>query len=158
MCVIGACMHHTNYLWVGFHYPPWLGPEDNLECVHHTNRVHHHRVTARVRGKVWLLIFNLGLVNSRVAPVDQTQVENQAKLCLQVTVGENHMRHRCLHASHKLFMGWVPLSSLVRPRRQVRVRVPHKPHASSSCNRTSARQSLAVNFKLGFGQLVLRAS
>ena len=41
-------------------------------------RVHapHIRVTTRLRGKVWPLIFNLGLINSRVAQVDQTQVEN----------------------------------------------------------------------------------
>ena len=60
VCVIGACVHHTNYLWVGFHYPPWLGPEDKLGCVRHTNCVCQHHVTACLRGKVWPLIFNLG--------------------------------------------------------------------------------------------------
>ena len=70
VCAISACVHHTNYLWVGFHYPPWLGPEDKLECVRHTNRMRHRRVTTRLRGKVWPLIFNLGLVNSPIERVD----------------------------------------------------------------------------------------
>ena len=51
--VQGNCILPTT-MCVGFHYPPWLGPEDKLGCVRHTSRVRHRCLRAIIDAKVFL--------------------------------------------------------------------------------------------------------